>query len=66
MTDKILWWGYRHVDGGLHAKRFFDAGDLDEARSSPFVAKVVGPFDCKTRDECLALVHLHCPVDGDA
>ena len=57
--SKILWWGYRHVDGGLHAKRFFDQGDIDEATSSPFVKQVVGPFDCNGREECLALVEAH-------
>ena len=47
------WWGYEHVNGSLQAKRYFDKRDLTEARASDFVARVVGPFDCNTREEAL-------------
>ncbi len=35
--DKIMWWGYEHVNGSYHAKRYFDEADLKEARESDFV-----------------------------
>jgi len=47
------WWGYEHVNGSLQAKRYFDERDLTEARESAFVALVVGPFNCNTREEAL-------------
>jgi len=47
------WWGYEHVNGSLQAKRYFDERDLQEARESDFVARVVGPFGCDTREEAL-------------
>jgi len=54
MVDKdtytIQWYAYRHVNGGIHLKRFWgDYGDIEEARSSDFVAEVYGPFDATSR-----------------
>ena len=39
--DKVIgnenkWWGYIHTSGSLHAKRYFDERDIDEAMESPF------------------------------
>ena len=49
----LQWWGYLHIDGGLHAKRYFDERDTNEARESPFVDIAVGPFDATDRDDAL-------------
>jgi len=55
MTNRNEWWGYRHVDGSLHPKRWInDPYNLVEARESPFVATVVGPFPADNREEALA------------
>lgn len=43
MTDEIRWWGYIHTSGSLHAKRYFDKRDIEEAKESPFCARVFGP-----------------------
>lgn len=56
MTEKMQWWGYVHTQGTLQAKRYFDQGDIDEARSSPFCAQVFGPFPASGRDEALSTV----------
>ena len=56
MTDKNLWWGYRHVSGTVQAKRYFEPLDIQEAQESPFCAVVVGPFEAGTREEALAIV----------
>lgn len=44
MNKGIKWWGYKHVNGGYQAKRYFGHLDIWEARRSPFCEKVVGPF----------------------
>ena len=53
----IKWWGYVHVDGGVHAKRYFgDPVDLQEARESPFVSQVIQPFEASGRDEAMEIL----------
>jgi len=54
--EKFKWWGYRHVDGSIHAKRYFDALDIEEARESPFVDTCYGPFLCDNREQALSIV----------
>ncbi len=44
------WYGYSHVDGEIHVKRYFDRRDIEEARESIFVDAVTGPFDAEDRD----------------
>lgn len=38
------WYGYIHVDGTLHVKRYFGPEDITEATDSEFVAQITGPF----------------------
>jgi len=54
--EKFKWWGYRHTNGSLQAKRFFDGRDLDDADESPFVAKRTNPFFASGREEALKIV----------
>ena len=54
--SEIKWWGYRHINGTIHAKRFFSQEDLSEAVESPFVADIVAPFVAKSRDEALTTI----------
>jgi hypothetical protein len=49
----IEWWGYVHVDGSLHVKRYFGPDDLSEARESDFVQEVYGPWKVNTREEAI-------------
>lgn len=52
----MKWWGYLHTSGTLQVKRYhpqFGEGDMDDAYSSPFCAKVVGPFYATSRDDAL-------------
>jgi len=51
--DEILWWGYRHVDGTLHLKRYFDVQDLIEARESPFVEVHTNKFEAPSREDAM-------------
>ncbi len=56
-----MWWGYRHIDGGCQAKRYLPAtgrGDLDDAKQSPFVHEVLGPFMAMDRADALELIEL--------
>ena len=50
--SNLKWWGYIHTNGSIQVKRYFgDPMDLAEARESPFVHKVFGPFDASSRHE---------------
>ena len=51
--DKIKWWGYLHQQGTLQVKRYFSQRDIDEAKESPFVASVFGPWEVNSREEAL-------------
>lgn len=54
--SELLWWGYRHTNGTLQAKRYFSPQDLTEACESPFVAEVCPPFAASGRDEALKII----------
>lgn len=56
MSDKLIWWGYKHISGTLQAKRYFDKRDMEEAYSSDFVDEVVEPFEAEGRDEALEYI----------
>jgi len=54
----LEWYAYKHVNGTLHIKRFLgDMGDIEEARMSPFVAQVVGPWESETGEEAKRIMH---------
>jgi hypothetical protein len=44
------WWGYVHTVGTIQVKPYYSSQDLEEARESPFVQLVVGPFDASSRE----------------
>jgi hypothetical protein len=53
------WYGYVHVDGSIHCKRYFSElsqGDIDEAVESDFVSRVHGPFQALNRTEGLKIL----------
>ena len=56
-----IWWGYLHANGILQVKRYFDDRDLEEARKSDFVKRVVPPFDAINRDD--AIIKLRKIID---
>lgn len=41
----IKWWGYVHVSGSKHVRRYFGIEDIQEAMESPFVKYVYGPWE---------------------
>jgi len=49
----LKWWGYRHTNGSLQAKRFFGFQDICEAEDSPFVDRTAGPFEAKDRQDAI-------------
>jgi hypothetical protein len=53
--DEIMWWGYIHTNGSLHAKRYFDRRDIEEARDSEFVKYIFGPIE-GTKEDILRLM----------
>ncbi|MDR0793973.1 MAG: hypothetical protein LBE82_11740 [Chitinophagaceae bacterium] len=56
MSEKLLWWGYKHANGSYQTKRFWDKIELEEAHESPFCEIVVEPFEASGRDEALEIV----------
>jgi hypothetical protein len=53
-NDRIKWFAYIHVDGGIKIKRYFDARDFIDACESDFVAEVMPSFYAETRGEAEA------------
>lgn len=46
------WYAYLHREGSLHVRPYLDstgAGDVEDARESPYVEAVVGPYDAHDR-----------------
>ena len=43
----LKWYAYKHVNGMLFLRRFFDQDDINEASSSPFVAKCTSKFEAE-------------------
>jgi hypothetical protein len=56
MAHGFQWWGYGHINGNVQVKRFFDQRDLDEARESFFVDRVVEPFLATDREDALRIM----------
>ena len=56
MLPKNKWYGYVHVNGELHVKRYFDLADVIEVNQSDFVIFVCRPFEAETRDEALEIL----------
>ena len=49
--DTLEWYAYVHASTQtIHVKRFFSPGDIAECKASPFLAKVTGPFEAKTKE----------------
>lgn len=52
MTDRLMWWGYLHLNGTPQLKRWH--GDVQDyttdCENNPFVIKVVRPFECDSGD----------------
>jgi hypothetical protein len=53
------WWGYLHTQGTIHAKRYFDKRDLEEAGESLFVKSYYSPFLADNREEALKILKNH-------
>lgn len=53
----MKFWAYRHVNGGIHVKSYWGKmtddsdPDLDDAFESPFVDKVLYPYEAENREE---------------
>jgi hypothetical protein len=55
----LQWYGYMHVEGSIHCKRYFSEvsqGDIDEAIESDFVWIVHGPFEAENREAALKIL----------
>jgi len=51
----LEWWAYRHTNGHVLVKRYFGLEDLTEAKESPFVDQLVGPYMAKNREEAVMI-----------
>lgn len=52
----MKWFGYRHINGTFQVKRALSFLDYQEAKKSPFVARIYGPWDVNSRDEALQML----------
>ena len=51
----LQWWAYRHINGTIQVKRYFDARDLEDARESDFVKLYTLPFDADSREDAIKI-----------
>ena len=58
MEDALMWYGYRHIDGTIHAKRYFRPDDIQECRESNFVEDIYGPFECDSRTKAMEQIEI--------
>lgn len=61
-SSSLMWYGYLHIDGSVHTKRYFGQEDIQECSESDFVECVYGPFECDSRDEAVEIVDM--ALDG--
>jgi len=54
----LEWYAYKHVNGKLFLRGFFDQGDIDEASSSPFVEKCTHMFEADTHEEAVKIMEV--------
>ena len=55
-ASQLPYWGYLHVNGTVHVKRFYDIEEIKDAQESPFVHKVFGPFYCTNTKEAFIVL----------
>ena len=63
--DKLQWYGYRHINGSIHVKRFFSIEDYKEAASSDFVEYMSSVFLADDRDEAIRIASDKLGVKAD-
>ncbi len=53
----MKFWAYRHIDGGIHVKSYWEVGSdgidpaLEDVYSSPFVDEVMDVFEANSRKD---------------
>ncbi len=57
MKNTMMWWGYTHVDGSVHVKRYFSRTDIAEAQESYFVCWVYTPFPAESREAAIEYIN---------
>lgn len=55
MNDAIQWWAYRHTNGTIQLKRYFDKRDMEDAEESPFVDEYTRPFSADNREHAMEI-----------
>lgn len=56
MENKLLWYGYQHVSGTIHPKRYFSKQDIEEAHESPFCKIVISEFEAIDREDAIRII----------
>ena len=59
VTSQLMFWGYLHISGTLHLKRYFNKRDIEEAKESPFAQAIVQPFFASSQEEAMSILKLH-------
>jgi hypothetical protein len=54
--DNLEWWGYIHIDGTLHIKRYYTQTQILDALESDFVKFISGRVYAKDKAEATKLI----------
>ena len=59
MNKKFKWWAYLHKNRDIRVKRFFTMDSIEDAKTSPFVDKIMAPFHAEGRSEAFKAAEEH-------
>jgi len=55
MSNELLWWAYRHTNGTIQVKRYFDDDYRQDCAESPYVKNYTTPFGARSREEAVSI-----------
>lgn len=47
--EQSQWWAYRHINGHIQVRRYYDRAGIEDALDSDFVEDVAGPYTAENR-----------------
>ena len=50
-SEPVLFWAYRHINGHIQVRKYYDRLGIEDALDSDFVEDVAGPYPAHNRKE---------------
>ena len=54
----IMWWGYKHINGSLHLKRWFGEHEYytGDCKNNEFINIVISPFKAESIEDAMGIL----------